>query len=265
MGKSKHDALRKALGGGYYVPINLNVVDLVGSYEAAALLTRIIYWQDIAKGEFYKSNEEWYDELRLSEWQLREAKKAIAKYVTITRRGMPARNYYNVDMDALDEALASTEETSEQDLSIPHDSTSQNLTTRSEESSTSIIRTNDTTNDTTKSDVVPTPDKPKKPIDDEAYGIVLQLDRLIATRLPNRHRIMTTTQRDKAALEIERLHRIDGYEYKLIEGIMRWSQQDSFWADNILSAATLRKQFDKLYLKAKSEHDKKQATVAHIS
>ena len=38
-----------------------------------------------------------------------------------------------------------------------------------------------------------------------------------------------------------------------IEMIIRWSQQDDFWKGNILSMATLRKQFSQLWLKAKKE------------
>lgn len=38
-----------------------------------------------------------------------------------------------------------------------------------------------------------------------------------------------------------------------IEMIIRWSQQDNFWKGNILSMATLRKQFSQLWLKAKKE------------
>lgn len=268
MSKSKHAALRKALGGGYYVPINLNVVDLVGSYEAAALLTRAIYWQDIAGGEFYKTNDEWIDELRLTEWQLREAKKSLAEYMSVIKKGMPAQNYYYVDMDALERSLASGEEASAPVVRKPQHKSRQSHSTSREKSSALLYKTNDTTNDTTKSDVATSDEqKPltKKPIDQKAYDISDHLDRLVAHRVDREIKSKTTLQRDKAALEVERLHRIDGRSYEQIEGIMRWSQQDSFWRDNIQSTPTLRKKFDQLYAKAKSEHEKKQSNVTHIS
>lgn len=55
------------------------------------------------------------------------------------------------------------------------------------------------------------------------------------------------------AEDIEKLHRIDGYDYKLITAVADWSQQDNFWKQNIRSGATLRKQFTKLLVRIKSE------------
>lgn len=264
---TRHKAIRQALGGGYYVAININIVKLVGSYEAAALLTRAVYWQDLAGGEFYKTNEDWINELGISEWKLRQAKTDIAKYLTIVKRGLPAKNYYDVNIELIAEDLdASPEETSAQSRG--------NLTTSREETSSLLTIKKDTTNDTSNmSDVsaadeyVPSDRMSLKdhPLDREAYEISDSLDRLVYDRLPKKHRPKTAAQRDKAATEIERLHRIDGQGYELIDGIMRWSQQDSFWSNNILSTATLRKQFDKLYLKAKSEAQKQSQTVKFIS
>lgn len=54
-------------------------------------------------------------------------------------------------------------------------------------------------------------------------------------------------------LEIDRMIRLDGVSVEMVEGAINWCQNDSFWKSNILSAGTLRKQFPKLYAKAKSE------------
>lgn len=40
-----------------------------------------------------------------------------------------------------------------------------------------------------------------------------------------------------------------------IEGVIRWCQQDDFWMPNILSMPTLRKRFDRLYLKARQSFE----------
>jgi hypothetical protein len=45
------------------------------------------------------------------------------------------------------------------------------------------------------------------------------------------------------------LYRKDGRDYPSIETVIRWSQQDSFWRQNILSVSTLRRQFDKLAIR----------------
>jgi len=52
------------------------------------------------------------------------------------------------------------------------------------------------------------------------------------------------------ATELDRLHRIDRRDWPEIERVLRWSQADSFWRCNILSAAKLRKKFGQLALKS---------------
>jgi hypothetical protein len=53
--------------------------------------------------------------------------------------------------------------------------------------------------------------------------------------------------------DIEKLHRIDGYDYKVITAVLDWSQKDDFWKQNIRSGATLRKQFTSLLVRIKSQ------------
>lgn len=60
----------------------------------------------------------------------------------------------------------------------------------------------------------------------------------------------------KAYEAINRLHRLDGYDYRTIEAIIRWSQQDEFWRQNIRSAEKLRKQFEQLLIRAKANIEK---------
>jgi len=52
----------------------------------------------------------------------------------------------------------------------------------------------------------------------------------------------------KWSLEFDRMIRIDNREPKDIYEVVKYSQQDHFWMSNILSPASLRKQYDKLYL-----------------
>lgn len=51
---------------------------------------------------------------------------------------------------------------------------------------------------------------------------------------------------------------LDKREGKEIQDAIIWSQQDSFWHKNILSADSLRKQFDRLYLEMNSKKPKPQ-------
>ena len=57
------------------------------------------------------------------------------------------------------------------------------------------------------------------------------------------------------AKNIDLMIRVDKRSIKEIEGAIRWSQNDEFWQNNILSTRALRRQFDQLYLKAKSEQN----------
>jgi hypothetical protein len=51
---------------------------------------------------------------------------------------------------------------------------------------------------------------------------------------------------DVWAEHIEKLHRIDNRTYEQIEVMIRWTQQDPFWSQNILSTAKLREKFNDL-------------------
>ena len=48
--------------------------------------------------------------------------------------------------------------------------------------------------------------------------------------------------------EIDRMIRLDGRSPERIEAVIRWCARDPFWSKNILSAAKLRKHFDRLEL-----------------
>lgn len=54
------------------------------------------------------------------------------------------------------------------------------------------------------------------------------------------------------AEHIEKLHRIDGRTYEQIEYMIRWTQADAFWQQNILSTAKLREKFNDLIPKLKA-------------
>ena len=47
--------------------------------------------------------------------------------------------------------------------------------------------------------------------------------------------------------------RLDNRSAARIEEVLRWSQSDPFWQNNILSTEKLRKQFDQLELKMPKE------------
>jgi len=62
--------------------------------------------------------------------------------------------------------------------------------------------------------------------------------------------------KDDWAKHIEMLHRIDGRTYEQIETMIKWTQQDQFWSQNILSTAKLREKFNDLIPRLKGAYQK---------
>jgi hypothetical protein len=57
--------------------------------------------------------------------------------------------------------------------------------------------------------------------------------------------------------EMNRLNRLGGYTYQQIEFIIKWSQQDEFWKQNIRSVSKLREKFEELVVRVKNKVDKR--------
>lgn len=96
----------------------------------------------------------------------------------------------------------------------------------------------------TNTPIAPKRGQRRAPIEHEsnAYKGAQYLDAKICARLPDKPPADEATLQRWAA-DIERIHRIDGYEWELISRVLAYSQGDHFWQRNILSGAKLRKQF----------------------
>lgn len=68
----------------------------------------------------------------------------------------------------------------------------------------------------------------------------------------------TKKQLDDDYAEMNRLHRIDNWTYQQIRYVIEWSQNDAFWKQNIRSVKKLRKQFETLVVRIKSQGEKNQ-------
>ena len=64
---------------------------------------------------------------------------------------------------------------------------------------------------------------------------------------------------EKWAEDINKLFRIDGRTYEQIRFMIKWTQQDQFWSQNILSASKLREKFNDLIPKIKAQALKQKA------
>jgi hypothetical protein len=84
----------------------------------------------------------------------------------------------------------------------------------------------------------------------EALDLARLLVTLIADRLPDSSPARKPEAHVKRwAPDLDKLHRLDGHSWDRIREVLEWSQTDSFWQGNILSAGKLRKQFDALMAK----------------
>jgi hypothetical protein len=84
-----------------------------------------------------------------------------------------------------------------------------------------------------------------------AYKLAAFLAKKIMERVPNKNISEQTIQ--SWAGDFDKLNRIDKQDWKTIDAVLDFSQSDTFWQNNILSGATFRKQYDKLYLKMPKE------------
>jgi hypothetical protein len=98
---------------------------------------------------------------------------------------------------------------------------------------------------------------PKPSATDDALRLASLLADLILANNPKSVQLHNG-KREQAiqrwALDLDKLHRLDGQEWPDIEKVIRWSQADTFWGKNVLSGATLRKQWDQLILRVAKDH-----------
>ena len=61
---------------------------------------------------------------------------------------------------------------------------------------------------------------------------------------------------DEWATHIDRLHRIDGRDFKEIKDVMEWTVKDSFWSTVILSTRNFRDKFTQLKIQMEKDRPK---------
>lgn len=117
-------------------------------------------------------------------------------------------------------------------------------------SSTNSTNTKEKEKENTK-DNTPPADKPQKTQfapDSKPYQCAVYLDKQICERLESRQP-SDEDRLQKWAVSFEQTNRIDKKSWELIEEVLVFSQEDTFWRQNILSGDKFRKQFEKLQAK----------------
>lgn len=75
-----YDIISQFSGQNNVITINTVYVDFTGSVESALLLSQIIYWTDRTTREdgfFYKTDDEWHKEIKISKYSIRKARKKL--------------------------------------------------------------------------------------------------------------------------------------------------------------------------------------------
>jgi hypothetical protein len=84
----------------------------------------------------------------------------------------------------------------------------------------------------------------------------LRLSELLYKKIKERNPEHKEANLQKWAYDIDLMLRIDKRKPDIIEKLIIWCQQDSFWQNNILSTSKLRAQYDQLFLKMKADKEK---------
>ena len=108
-------------------------IHITGSVAGGVLLSQVMYWYSNAKKEFYKTDADFISETHLTVTEFRNAKKAISElpFISIQRKGVPARTFYDVDLEGLFVAIqeTSSQVTYEQGIRLPVNKRGGNLPT----------------------------------------------------------------------------------------------------------------------------------------
>ncbi len=151
--------------------------ELGGSVNAGLMLSQAVYWSQRTKngdGWFWKTAEEWQEETYLTRTEQATARKQLKRLACWQEelRGVPAKLFYRVDFDALDELLSadkparisqsSLPESANPVCTIPENKPSASVQTFITETTTEI--TPETTHRGGAVAVIPADPKPARPL-----------------------------------------------------------------------------------------------------
>lgn len=253
-------------------------IDIAGDLVAGIILSRIVYWFSPSKNgnpraqvEFggnlwlVKTNEEWWEECRISLKQIKLAKNKLKRLGLIIIETHLFQNktasHIRLNSEKLEELYNReiqkmfTEGTKGTDPEVPkgptYNNTLDNTLQNIEHSSSEVPTSN------------PKPEPPKQkeqatasppPVSPEARRLTLLFIEGLKREHPN-IKIGSITSWEK---HVEKMLRVDNRIEKEIEEAISWlfystNDQAIFWRSNILSTCSFRKQYDRIRaLKAKN-------------
>ena len=115
------------------------------------------------------------------------------------------------------------------------------------------------TNTSDKSQATRHKTKPKFSDDSTEMKLAMYLFSKIKENNPE-HRPLTDTQKQSWADHIRLMMQRDNRTAEQIKNMIDWCQNDEFWKTNILSTAKLRKQYDKMKVRANQDYQQRPAS-----
>lgn len=240
--------------------VRLAYVDIAEDLIAGILLGQIVYWympneQGKSKlrvkknGEFWlaKSREDWKDEIRITPKQYDRAIKILINkgFVEVQKfkfNGAPT-NHIKLNISEVTERVKWILTFGE----VPNSPLGEMELTETVNSLTEIT-TENTTKKKTSRHKFSTSD-----MENAQFLFNLMLQNNPSAKEPNF---------DKWANDFRLMRERDNRTDEQIKYLIKWSHNDDFWRANILSPSKLRKQFDTLIAKIKSEREKKNPKAA---
>jgi len=105
--RSIYDLIASFAGQGNIKTIALPFIDFMGSIEGGLFLSQLLYWSDKGKshyGWFYKTYKDWWEDIRLNEYQVRKSIKKCEEMGFLKTKVKKANGnptlHYRVDLKA---------------------------------------------------------------------------------------------------------------------------------------------------------------------
>jgi len=216
---------------------------ITGSTTGGILLSQLMYWLS-KKDKIFKTDKEIMEETLLTEKELKNAKKLIKQldFITVSREGIPAKTYYEIDWEKFENCLknndeieqTSDDERAKQDCPkgpnciVPNGQTNKN----------NNFNTENTTEKKSKKKIF-TPDD-------------LAVAQYLFKKIKGIYAGAKEPNWNEWANNIRLLREQDGKSLKAIRNVIDMIFEDngiydgSFWRQNIRSTAKLRKQYEQI-------------------
>ena len=236
---------------------------LVGSFEGAVLLSQILYWHSVMGKIYYKTDQDFMAELFMTEREFKRAKIAIKNvpFVSVTRKGVPAKTHYNVNYDLMASTL--------KNVLISSDTRRPNWMVHpsSELDDTPVVQTiTESTTENTTENI--SPSHSPSGSEDKTSAIKSKIfsagkydqaavdlaEMIVASRrrqCPDAKNVNKDLEKTRSAWanDLDKMLRIDKRDPAEAKKVLGWALGDSFWEQNIQSGKKFRDKYDDLKIK----------------